>query len=205
MAPAAGRVKGFTPGRNSAIRPQPEWAKQSNSVFPPSPGAVQYWRATALLPNPGPMNQPTTLPTTRPAIPTGGQEAIETTVDTPRDIGRPGARPPAPRFVPKPGVRAEVRPWGGGAGQDIALELLDLSELSVRVRLRLAVQVSGRFEVTLRDPEGRRWARVMATLCWVAGSSDGTTVATLGLGRPLTPDIVRQLAGSPVTTPAGRS
>ena len=91
----------------------------------------------------------------------------------------------------------------------MALELLDLSELGVRVRLRLAVRVSDRFEITLRDPEGRRWARVMAANCWSDRSDDGTVVALLALGRPLLPDVVRRLAGplvpAPAPVPVGRS
>jgi hypothetical protein len=143
---------------------------------------------------------------TRPATQTSGQEAIETVVDRPPAAG--GSKhlpPPAPRFAPKPGVRAEVRPWGAGPGQDVALELLDLSELSVRVRLRMPVVVSRRFEVTLRDPEGRRWARGMATLGWSTRCEDGTLVAVLELGTFIKPDIVRQLGGAPVSVSAPAS
>jgi hypothetical protein len=93
---------------------------------------------------------------------------------------------------------AEVRPWGGGAGPDVAVELLDVSELGVRVRLRAAVRAGQRFEVTLRDGAGTAWARVMAVLCWSAGSPDGTVVAGLALSRPLLPDVVRRLAGPPI-------
>jgi len=131
---------------------------------------------------------------------TGGAD-IETVVDPPPAARAPVQRPQAPRFAPRPGVRAEVRPWGAGAGQDVALEVLDLSELAVRVRLRLLVRVSGRFEVTLRDPEGRRWARCMATLGSSVHCEDGTVVAVLELGTLIRPDIVRQLAGPPVPAP----
>jgi hypothetical protein len=84
----------------------------------------------------------------------------------------------------------------------VAVELLDVSELAVRVRLRLKARVSDRFEVTLRDPEGRRWARVMADICWATPCEDGTVVTMLTLGRLLVPDVVRRLAGplSPAPT-----
>lgn len=144
--------------------------------------------------------------TTGPAAPTAGEAAIETAVDPAPDAGRPGHRGPAPKFVPpRPGVRVEVRPWGAGPGPDLALELLDLSELAIRVRLRLKVRVSDRFEVTLRDPEGRRWARSMAGICWATPSEDGTVVAVLSLGRLLVPDVVRQLASPSMPASVGRS
>ena len=148
------------------------------------------------------MSHPPFAQPIRPADQTGGEEAVETTIDPPAAARGPGPRRQAPRFAPKPGVRVEVRPWGGGAGQDVALELLELSELNIRVRLRLPVWVSSRFQVTLRDPEGQRWARMMATLSWSAASEDGTFVAVLELGTFLTPDIVRRLGASPVPAPA---
>jgi hypothetical protein len=150
------------------------------------------------------MSHPPAGPSARPGTQPGSEEAVETIVDPPPAARRPGSWAPAPQFVPKPGVRAEVRPWGAGPGQDVALELLDLSELAVRVRLRLLVSVSGRFEVTLRDPEGRRGARCMATLRSSAHCDDGTVVAVLELGTLIRPDVVRQLGGAPVPAAAGR-
>src|SRR3954466_8467839 len=84
-----------------------------------------------------PMTVPSAPHPTRPAAQASGQEAIETTVDPPPAAGSVYRRPPPPRLAPKPGVRAEVRPWGGGAGQEAATPLLDLPELGIRVRLPL--------------------------------------------------------------------
>ena len=142
------------------------------------------------------MRQPPTSQPTGPAGQSSGQEAIETIVDPPPVARGSVHRPPPPRFAPKPGVRAEVRPWGGGAGQDVALELLDLSEVGVRVRLRLSVRVSGRFEVTVRDADGRRWLKGMASIGWSTRCDDGTVIALLTFGQSLLPHVVRQLGGS---------
>ena len=154
------------------------------------------------------MNSPSAPQPTRPAVHTSGEEAIETIVDPP-PTGAASAfrRPPPPRFAPKPGVRAEVRPWGGGAGQDVALELLDLSELGIRVRLRLPARVSDRFEVTVRDSDGRRWLKGLAGIGWSARSPDGTVVALLTFGPRLLPHVVRQLGGEPAPAlePAAQS
>ena len=139
---------------------------------------------------------------TRFAAQTTGQEAVETTVDTPPAPRPVGARPPATRFAPKPGVRVEVRPWGAGPGQDVALELLDLSEQGVRVRLRLAIRVSDRVQVVVRDPEGRRWLKGLASIGWSERCSDGTVAALLTFGQPLLPHVVRQLGGTPVPAPS---
>jgi len=131
---------------------------------------------------------------TRPAVPGADPETV---VDS-RPPGDPAGRRTAPRHPALPGARAEVRPWGGGPVPDVAVELLDVSELGVRVRFRLPAQVSQRFEVTLRDAGGNRLARVMATLSWSAPAADGTFLAGLVLGRPLLPDVVRRLAGPPL-------
>ena len=139
---------------------------------------------------------------TRPAAQTSGEEAVETTVDTPSSFRGSGYRRPAPtHYAPKPGVRVEVRPWGGGAGQDVALEFIDLSELGVRVRLRLAVRVSDRFEVTVRNTDGRRWIKGMASIASSERDASGTVVALLTFSQSLLPHVVRQLGGEPVPVP----
>lgn len=148
--------------------------------------------------------QPT--PMTRAAAATADAAAVDTTVDPPTDPGRPGHRRPVPRFVrPSPGVRVEVRPWGAGPGPDVAVELLDVSELAIRARLRLKAQVSDRFEVTLRDADGRRVARVMTESCWATPAEDGTVVTMLTLGRLLVPDVLRRLASPSEPAGVGRS
>ena len=149
------------------------------------------------------MSQTPTSRPTRPDAPATGQEAVETIVDPPPAARAGGARPAPPRFAPKPGVRAEVRPWGAGAGQDVAVQLLDLSEVGVRVRLRLAVRVSGRFEVTVRDAEGRRWLRGLATIAWSAPVEDGTVTVLLTFGQPLLSHVVRALGGDLVPAAVG--
>jgi hypothetical protein len=138
---------------------------------------------------------------TRPAAQASGQEAIETTVDPPPAAVSVYRRPPPVRLAPRLGVRAEVRPWGGGAGQDVALELLDLSELGIRVRLRLPARVSDRFHVTVRDPDGRSWLKGMAAIGSSARSQDGTVVAMLTFGQRLLPHVVRALGGEPAHAP----
>jgi hypothetical protein len=145
---------------------------------------------------------PTSRPI-RPDAPATGQEAVETIVDPPPAAHAVPARPAPPRFAPKPGVRVEVRPWAAGAGQNVAVELLDLSEVGVRVRLRLAVRVSGRFEVTVRDAEGRRWLRGLATIAGSAPVEDGTVAVLLTFGQPLLSHVIRALGGDPVPAPAG--
>ena len=54
----------------------------------------------------------------------------------------------------------------------------------------------------LRDPDGRRWARMMATLTGSDRCEDGTVVAALELATFLKPDVVRLLGGAPVPAPA---
>ncbi|HEX3148852.1 MAG TPA: PilZ domain-containing protein [Gemmataceae bacterium] len=142
------------------------------------------------------MNQ---LPETWHVRPAVEVPAEETVVDLPpRPSGGFACRRNAARFAPKPGVRVEVRPWGAGAGQDVAQELLDLSELGLRVRLRMPVRVSGQFEVTLRDAASQRVCRVMAIIRWSTRSQDGGITAGLELSRPLLPEVVRRIAGAPM-------
>jgi hypothetical protein len=148
------------------------------------------------------MNLPPTSRPIRLGGQTTGEDAIETTVDAP-PAGRGAGlrRQPPTHYAPKAGVKAEVRPWAAGPGQDVALELIDLSELGVRVRLRLPDRVSGRFEVIVRNADGRRWIKGMAAIAWSVRSPDGTVVALLTFGQPLLPHVVSQLGDRPVPAP----
>lgn len=143
-----------------------------------------------------PVNPVLTPPPARLAEPPG---ALETVVDAP--AGWP-CRRREPRFPAHPEARAEVRLWGGGAGPDVALRLLEVSEAGLRVQLRLPARPDDRFQVTLWGPGGARvGGRVMAVARWTARSPDGTVVAGLEFGRPLLSEAVRRLA-APTEQPA---
>src|SRR4051812_34273796 len=120
-------------------------------------------------------------------------DADETVVDPP-PIPTRVERRLAGRMPARPGAKAECRPWGGGPGPDVGLELLDVCEIGIRVRLGKPCRPDDRFEVTLRDPDGHRCGRMMAVVRWASCSRDGSVVAGLELGRPLMADVVRRLA-----------
>jgi hypothetical protein len=131
-----------------------------------------------------------------------GSDAEDTVVDPPPPVGKTRVeRRLIKRLPARPGARVECRSWGGGPGPDFGLELLDVCEVGIRVRLARPVRPDDRFEVTLRDPDGQKCGRMMAVVRWACCSRDGTVMAGLELGRPLLPEVVRRLAG-PAEQPA---
>jgi hypothetical protein len=107
------------------------------------------------------------------------------------------------RFRARRGARAEVQKWGRTPGPDVALQLIDVSEGGVQVRLRVAVHAKELFEVTLRDPAGDRCAQPVTAVRWSRPEPDGTVVVGLEFAHVLRPDVVGGLAGpvSPGATP----
>lgn len=105
------------------------------------------------------------------------------------------------RLPARPGAKAEVRPWNRSSA-DMAVQLLDVSESGIRVRLRVPVMTRDLVEVTLRDPAGQVCAKVFAAVRWWSLGRDGTAVAGFEFGRPIDPDAFARLAGGPADQPA---
>lgn len=97
------------------------------------------------------------------------------------------------RLPAKEGSRAEIRRWGISAGPDLAEELVDLSEVGIRVRLQTAVRRGERLDVTLWLP-GALWCiRSMGIVCWSVIGADRLTLVGIHLRRRLTAQDFRQL------------
>jgi hypothetical protein len=102
----------------------------------------------------------------------------------------------ARRLPALPGARAEVRPWNRSTA-DMAVELLDISEIGMRVRLRVPVMSRDLVEVVLRDPAGEVCARVFAAVRWWSEGRDGTAVAGFEFGSALESAVVERLGEVP--------
>jgi hypothetical protein len=104
----------------------------------------------------------------------------------------------ADRLPVRPGARAEIRRWGGGAGgPDVAEELLNVSEAGVGVRLSVPVRRGERFDVTLWGPGAEWCGRGMGVVRWAVVFGRGTVLAGLQLNRPLVAEALHELTAEP--------
>jgi len=133
-----------------------------------------------------PASSPAQPPTAPAQVPAGG--------DTPWADRRLADRVPVRR-----GSRAEIRRWGGGVGgQDIAEELINVSDAGVGVRLSTPVRRGERFDVTLWGPGAEWCGRGMGVVRWAVVFGGGTVLAGLQLNRPLTAQAILELTAESV-------
>jgi hypothetical protein len=107
------------------------------------------------------------------------------------------------RFPARSGTRVEIRRWGILSGPSFAKELLDISEVGVRVRLSIAARQGEQLDVTLWVPGGTWCVRSMGIVRWSVIGTDGLSLTGIQLRRRLMPQDFKRLAdsGFPVYRP----
>ena len=138
-----------------------------------------------------------TLKPNKPALPTGPMSSSQTfaiaSSFTSDDRAEAFAADELPwadrrldeRFPVRPGASVEVRRWGIGVGNDLAVQLLDVSASGVGVQLKRLVRSGEQLDVTLWVPK-RTWCiRCKSVVRWCILGPDGNALTGLQLSRPL--------------------
>ena len=91
-----------------------------------------------------------------------------------------------PRHVPKHGVRVLCRTGTLGLGPDLAISLVDISEIGLRLVVPSAMQKGQEVEIELEAPGRGRALKLMADVIWSMPNDEGTYWVGVEFRRQLT-------------------
>ena len=91
-----------------------------------------------------------------------------------------------PRHVPKPGVRVVCRTGTLGVGPNLAISLVDISEMGLRLVVPSTMQKGQEVQIELEAPGRGRALKLMADVIWSMPNDEGTYWLGIEFRRQLT-------------------
>jgi hypothetical protein len=101
------------------------------------------------------------------------------------EASRKANRRRSPRKQPKRSTKVRCVPNRHGLGDNVAVQVLDVSETGVRLILRQAATVGQEVEVVLEATTDRRPHKLVAQVIWCVPTADGTYCVGAHFEKPL--------------------